>query len=72
MEEKNKELKMLLQNIDREFYRLAPVKQAKFAIEQINVWQQKFNEAKHKVPIENFVNSKHESEILNQYAEIEA
>ncbi len=56
MEGKNKELKILLQDVDREFYRLAPVMQAKFAIEQINVWQQKFNEAKHNVPEENIIN----------------
>ncbi|VVB97670.1 Uncharacterised protein [uncultured archaeon] len=72
MEEKNKELKILLQDVDREFYRLDPVMQAKFAIEQINMWQQKFNEAKHKVPIENFVHATHEAKIINQYAEIEA
>jgi len=72
MEEKNKQLKILLQDVEREFYRLAPVMQAKFAIEQINMWQQKFNEAKHKVPIENFVHSTREAKIINQYAEIEA
>jgi hypothetical protein len=33
--------------------------------------QQKFNEAKHKVPIENFVYSIREEKIINQNAEIE-
>lgn len=69
MEEKNKELKILLHDVDREFYRLTPVMQARFALEQINLWQQKFNEAKHKVPIENFVHSTREVKIINQYAE---
>lgn len=72
MEEKNKQLKILLQDVDREFYRLAPVMQAKFAIEQINIWQHKFNEAKHKVPIENVVHSTGEAKLINQYVEIEA
>lgn len=65
MEGKNKQLKILLQDVDQEFYRLAPVMQAKFAIEQINMWQQKFNEAKNKVPIENFVHSTREDKIIN-------
>ena len=68
----NKQLKILLQDVDREFYRLAPLMQAKFAIEQMNMWQQKFNETKNKVPIENYVHSTDEAKIINQYAEIEA
>lgn len=64
MKENNKQLKNLLQDVDREFYSLAPVMQAKFAIEQINMWQHKFNEAKHKVPIEKFVDSTHEAKII--------
>lgn len=48
MEEKNKELKILLRDVDQEYYRLDPYMQAKFAIEQISVWQQKFNDAKGK------------------------
>ncbi len=72
MEEKNKELKILLHDIDREFYRLAPIMQAKFAIEQISTWQQKFNEVKHKVPGENIMHSTREGKIINQCAEIEA
>lgn len=71
MEEKNKELKILLRDVDREFYKLTPFMRAKFAIEQINIWQQKFNEAKHKVPRENFVYSTSESKTINQYTEIE-
>ncbi len=72
MEEKNKELKILLRNIDQEFYGLDPIMQAKFAIEQINMWQQKFNEAKQKVPMANIVHATRGSKIIDQYAEIEA
>jgi hypothetical protein len=69
MDEKFKQLKILLQDVDREFYRLAPAVQAKFAIEQINMWQHKFNEAKNKVPIERFVNSTYGAKIIDQCAE---
>ena len=71
MDEKNKTLKILLRDVDQEFYKLTPVIRAKFAIEQINIWQQKFNEAKHKVPIENFVYSTRDDKIINQDTEIE-
>lgn len=71
MEQKNKELKILLGYVDREFYKLTPVMRAKLAIEQINLWQQKFNEAKQKVPRENFVYSTREDKIINQDAELE-
>ncbi len=47
---------ILLSDVEREFYRLPPYKRAKFAIEQISMWQQKFNEAKDKVVKENFKN----------------
>ncbi len=39
-------IKNLLSEIDKEFCKLAPHMRAKFAIEQISIWHQKFNEAK--------------------------
>lgn len=72
MEEQNKNrLKILLCDVDQEFCRLTPYMQAKLAIEQISMWQQKFNEAKNKVLKENFVEVTRKYNIINQYAEIE-
>ncbi len=48
MEDRNENrLKTLLSDMENEFQRLDHLQRAKFAIEQISVWQQKFNEAKH-------------------------
>ncbi len=46
-------IKNLLSEIDKEFNKLAPHARAKFAIEQISVWQQRFNESKYPVVKEN-------------------
>ncbi len=37
-------LKTLLNDMDKEFQKLDHLQRAKFAIEQISLWQQKFNE----------------------------
>ncbi len=76
METKNEDrIKNLLSEIDKEFCKLAPHMRAKFAIEQISVWQQRFNEAKCtavKGKVKNFVDATCEFKIINQFPEIEA
>ncbi len=37
-------LKTLLNDMDKEFQKLDHLQRAKFAIEQISLWQQKFNQ----------------------------
>lgn len=65
-------MKALLINIDKEFQGLNHYQRAKFALEQISTWQQKFNEAKIRIQRENIVVITPASEILSQYPEIEA
>ncbi len=73
MEEKNEhKLKDLLNNIDKEFQGLNYYQRAKFALDQISTWQQKFNEAKVRIQRENIVVITPAAEILSQYPEIEA
>ncbi len=76
MDKKNEDrIKNLLSEIDKEFCKLAPHMRAKFAIEQISVWQQRFNEAKYtavKENVKNFVDATHEFEIISESPEIEA
>ncbi len=58
MTEKNGDgIKILLNDVDKEFYRLMPHLQVRFAIEQISVWQWRFNEAKNNTFKENFVDT---------------
>lgn len=73
MGEKNDErIKTLLTDVDREFHRLPPCLQAKFAIEQISVWQQKFNEAKSNILEEDLVDATAGHIVIGQEAEIES
>lgn len=49
MREKEKDtekIKILLSDVDKEFQKLNHIQRAKFAIEQISAWRQKFDEAK--------------------------
>ncbi len=73
MEEKNGDrIKMLLSDVEKEFHGLNHYHQAKFAIEQIGIWQQKFNEAKGKMLKENIVDVAATGAVISQYPEIEA
>ncbi len=58
MEEKNEDgIKILLNDVEKEFYRLTPQSQVRFAIEQISVWRLRFKEAKNNTLKENFVDT---------------
>ncbi len=73
MDEINGEkLKTLLNEIDKEFHGLNYMQRAKFAIEQISMWQNKFNEAKGKILKENIIEAFPAGGIVSQYPEIEA
>ena len=73
MGEKNDDrIKALLGDVDREFRRLPPYLQAKFAIEQISVWQHKFNQAKNDILKDNFVDATVERNVIGQDAEIDS
>ena len=73
MEENNEErIKNLLDGIDKEFQGLNHYQKAKFAINQISIWQQKFNDAKGKILNENIIDAVHAGGIVGQYPEIEA
>ncbi len=63
-------IKSLLNDVDKEFYKLDPCMQAKFALEQVSIWQQKFNESKDKAIKENFVDATRECKRINQSPEI--
>ncbi len=72
MKEKNEDgIKILLNDVDKEFYRLTPDLQVRFAEEQISIWQQRFKEAKNNALKENLVdttlkqNKQHYPQILN-------
>lgn len=73
MQEQNEErIKNLLDGIDKEFKGLNYHQRAKFAINQISIWQQKFNEAKGKILKENIIDASHVGANVSQYPEIEA
>ncbi len=73
MEEKNEaRIKTLLNDVDKEFRSLNHYRKAKFAIEQISMWQQKFNQAKGKILSENIVDATRTGTILSSYPELEA
>jgi hypothetical protein len=73
MQENNENrIKTLLNDMDKEFQRLDHFQRAKFAIEQISVWQPKFNESKGKIQRENFVDTIAAAQVIGQYPEIEA
>ncbi len=58
--------------MDKEFQGLDHLHKAKFAIEQISMWQRKFNEAKVRIPREYIVDVTSSGMILSQYPEFEA
>ncbi len=73
MEENNEHrIKALLDDVNKEFLGLNHYQRAKFAIEQISTWQQKFNEAKVRIQKENIVEINSATSTLGQYPEIEA
>lgn len=73
MRQKNEDrIKMLLNDVDKEFKQLGHLQRAKFAIEQISVWQRKFSEAKARISQNNFVDAVAMAEVISQYPEIEA
>jgi len=73
MEERNEaRIKILLSDVDKEFSGLNHYRKAKFAIEQISMWQQKFNQAKGKILSENIVDATRTGTILSSYPELEA
>ncbi len=65
-------IKELLTNIDREFQGLDHYHKAKFAIEQISRWQERFNEAKCKILKENIIDVTPIKGLISQCPEIEA
>ncbi|MGB8216624.1 MAG: hypothetical protein WCE94_04905 [Candidatus Methanoperedens sp.] len=65
-------IKALLNDVDKEFLGLNHYQRAKFAIEQISTWQQKFNEAKVRIQRENIVEINSATLPLSEYPEIEA
>ncbi len=71
MEEINR-IKTLLNDVDKEFQGLDHLHKAKFAIEQISLWQQKFNDAKVRIQRDYIVDVTSAGEILSQYPEFEA
>ncbi len=71
-EKKGEKLKILLNDIDKEFHGLNHMQRAKFAIEQISMWQNKFNEAKGRILKENIIDAFPAGGIVSQYPEIEA
>lgn len=73
MGEKNEDkIKILLGDVDKEFQRLNPYVKAKFAIEQISVWQQKYYEAKNKINKDDLVDATSERTVIGQDAELDA
>ena len=73
MEERNEaRIKTLLNDVDKEFRSLNHYRRAKFAIEQISMWQQKFNQAKGKILSENIIDATNKSTILSSYPELDA
>ncbi|MCZ7361855.1 MAG: hypothetical protein O8C58_00705 [Candidatus Methanoperedens sp.] len=65
-------LKILLSDIDKEFLGLNYYQRAKLAIEQISMWQQRFNDSKGKILRENIVDATPAAGAISQYPEIEA
>jgi hypothetical protein len=65
-------IRALLNDLNKEFLGLNHYQRAKFAIEQISTWQQKFNEAKVRIQRENIVEINSTTLTLSEYPEIEA
>ncbi|MCZ7381269.1 MAG: hypothetical protein O8C64_06830 [Candidatus Methanoperedens sp.] len=73
MEENGEDkIKALLNDVNKEFLGLNHYQRAKFAIEQISTWQQKFNEAKSRIQRENIVEVSSATLTLSEVPEIEA
>ncbi len=73
MEEKNEtRIKTLLSDVDKEYRGLNHYRRARFAIEQISMWQQKFNEAKGRILKEQIVDATYSGTILSSYPELDA
>ncbi len=73
MEENGEDkIKALLNDVNKEFLGLNHYQRAKFAIEQISTWQQKFNEAKVRIQRENIVEVSSATLTLSEVPEIEA
>ena len=62
----------LLTDIDKEFLGLNYFQRAKFALAQISSWQQKFNEAKHKIPREKNIDATSKFKKIDLIPDIEA
>ncbi len=72
MEERNEaRIKTLLSDVDKEFRGLNHYRRAKFAIEQIGMWQQKFNEAKGKILREHIVDATQTGTMISSYPELD-
>jgi hypothetical protein len=72
MENGEDKIKALLNDVNKEFLGLNHYQRAKFAIEQISTWQQKFNEAKGRIQRENIVEINSSTLPLSEVPEIEA
>lgn len=73
MGDKNEDkIKILLGDVDKEFQRLNPYVKAKFAIEQISVWQQKYHEAKNRINKDDLIDATSERTVIGQDAELDA
>ena len=70
--EKEYRIKTLLNDVEKEFEGLDHYQRAKLAIEQISMWQQKFNQAKVKILKENIVDATPANGMIGQYPEVEA
>ncbi len=71
-EKKENKIKTLLSDVNKEFHMLNPCQQAMFAIEQLTMWRQKYDEAKSKIPKENFANDVPKYGIISQYPDMDA
>ncbi len=47
--ENDNRIKTLLSAVDQEFYSLTPNQQAKFSMEQIRIWQQRFDKEREQI-----------------------
>ena len=72
MENGEDKIKALLNDVDKEFLGLNHYQRAKFAIEQISTWQQKFNEAKGRIQRENIVEVSSATLTPSEHPEIES
>ncbi len=70
MESENR-IKTLLSDVDKEFQEMNSYQRARFAIEQISMWQQRFNDAKINLK-EYIVDATPAAMVISSYPEIEA